>query len=376
MGVALRGSFCAAVLALLVSGYVAVCIREERRAWEREQAAVQYLLELKPYGVVRESTTPTWWEWISQAGGNPARERVTSVCIGGLHEPSAANPILSVCATLPELRRLHVDYSAINEEGAKAIGQCRYLEELDITLTAVPSNVLHYVSRLSALNRLNLTAARNFDARTLGQLAPLRFLEELRLGGTDVTDETVGGIGELRQLELLHLDGTGVEGSGFAHLTRLTRLTVLYTGRVTDEALVHIGKMPALETLEVMGPVTYRGLRELSGLAFLRKLVLHRPVGDAELTAIADCASLRYLDLEGNENMISNEGIRSLSKLSKLEVLLIGDAFGVDDGAVPYLAKMKSLKRAALGAPKISEHAARRALPGVQFDNKGTATAE
>jgi hypothetical protein len=80
-------------------------------------------------------------------------------------------------------------------------------------------------------------------------------------------------VGRLTGLEELVLGGSQVSDDGLVHLKGLTRLKGLdlRDTRITDQGLVHLQGLPNLERIDITGlPITDAGLVHLKGLTSLR----------------------------------------------------------------------------------------------------------
>jgi Leucine-rich repeat (LRR) protein len=141
-------------------------------------------------------------------------------------------------------------------------------------------------------------------------LDKLKTMEELKLGGHRKSDNK-------------HLF---VPPEEFRHLVPLTGLKKLHLGEndgVTDEALVHIGKLTGLEELVLWdAPMTDAGAKHLANLKNLRKLDLAfaTKLGDGTLPVVVQLPKLEFLNLAGTK--VTN--VSSLGKLTNLKELRLG----------------------------------------------------
>jgi len=141
-------------------------------------------------------------------------------------------------------------------------------------------------------------------------LEQLRTMTELRLGGHRKSDNK-------------HLY---VKPEEFKHLTSLTGLRILHLGEndgVTDEALVHIGKLTGLRELVLWdAPMTDAGLKHLTGLKELTSLDLAfaTRLTTACLEDIVRLEKLERLNLAGTKV----DDVGALVKLTGLKELRLG----------------------------------------------------
>lgn len=141
-------------------------------------------------------------------------------------------------------------------------------------------------------------------------LEQLKSLTELQLGGHRKSDKK-------------HLF---VEPAEFRFLTSLTTLRKLHLGEndgVTDDALVHVGKLTGLRELILWdAPMTDAGVKHLAGLAELTDLDLAfaTKITTAALPDIAKLPKLQRLNLAGTKV----DDVSALSAATGLKELKLG----------------------------------------------------
>ncbi len=172
-----------------------------------------------------------------------------------------------------------------------------------------------------------------FPGLTVGDL---KSLKEIRLGGHRASDGK-------------HVF---IEAVGFKNLLALPALekaNLVEIDGLTDEALVHIGKLSGLQELNLGDAgVTSAGLKHLSGLKELTRLDLGwtRDVGDAGMPYVVKLKKLEFLGLGGTK--VSDAGLPMLAALPNLrELALMGTA--VTDQGLQSLAACKSLTSVLVG---------------------------
>ena len=104
-----------------------------------------------------------------------------------------------------------------------------------------------------------------------------------------------------------------------AELDLVTSLVLSDSGRVTDEGLRHLAKMPRLEVLNLSGcNITDQGLEVLRHLSALREfhLLHHHGISDAGLANLAYCEQLERVDLLGSS--AGDGAIRALAGKTRL----------------------------------------------------------
>jgi Leucine-rich repeat (LRR) protein len=138
-------------------------------------------------------------------------------------------------------------------------------------------------------------------------LGGFRNLEELHLGGNQLTGASLHVLKLLPQLTTLSLRGNQKRNTG------------IWTIAMTDLDLESIASLRQLKSLD-LGGIRITDL----GVSHLRKLT-----------------NLETLDLSGTR--ISSAGLHSLTALPHLRRLNLWNAKGIDDNAAPALAAMKQL---------------------------------
>lgn len=89
----------------------------------------------------------------------------------------------------------------------------------------------------------------------LRRLAPLHRLERLELPDAKITDDGLVHIGKLKELRYLDLSGNAITDAGLARLRNLRKLEHLDLSRtqITDDGFVHIGALASLQWLAFSG---------------------------------------------------------------------------------------------------------------------------
>lgn len=166
----------------------------------------------------------------------------------------------------------------------------------------------------------------NHDATDadLSQVARLRHLKRLYLGGGKITDDGLAQLQGLTDLRLLVLWGNPITGDGLKHLRHLQNLKHLDLSRtrVTDSRLADLGNLTGLERLDIPVNPQLNGsfLEYIKDLPSLKSLVLRNSgVNDAALSHLAQCKSLQDLMLDGTK--VTEVGVSRLRRLSNLRSL-------------------------------------------------------
>jgi hypothetical protein len=153
------------------------------------------------------------------------------------------------------------------------------------------------LEQLKSMTELQLGGHRKSDKKHLfvepmefRRLAALSGLTKLHLGENDgVTDEALVHVGKLTGLKELILWDAPITDAGLQHLTNLKELTHLdlaFATRVTTAALDHVAHLPKLQRLNLAG-TKVKDVSRLSSLSTLRELRLGKlaPAGVDKLKA-------------------------------------------------------------------------------------------
>jgi hypothetical protein len=266
---------------------------------------------------------------------------------------------------LPNLRKLDVGSARMTDDGAKALGQIRTLEQLTLPAIGLTDTGLAHVANLENLKCLSVAGVTfsPLTDQTLARLARLPKLEELMIGGafTDEGMKSISGMRALKSLDLMcapHMDPR-VTDAGIAHLGRLTKLQRLGLGNVKQctlsglSALNDLGELRRFHVIDVRQD--QKGM-DLSGMVRLEDLlismygrrvgqtVVFDPMIDEDLRSLSKLANLRRVQL--SHKGFTDRGLRYLSGLKNAEFLNLGGPGITDAGFAAFsgLPKLNWLK--------------------------------
>lgn len=153
---------------------------------------------------------------------------------------------------------------------------------------------------------------------TLVYLENLTDVETLELGNChEVTDEGLVHLGRLKNLTTLYLYESGVRGPGLRHIAELPKLSSISLSRaqVEDVGLKHLGKMQQLTWLQLDNSnITDVGLSDLVSATQLQSLALQNTnVSDAGLRHLESLEHLESLSLLGTK--VSAKGVARFKRL-------------------------------------------------------------
>ncbi len=253
---------------------------------------------------------------------------------------------LSHLTGLTSLRELSLLCTYINGPGLAYLAQLPSLRFLELRGSGAPSDAfrsrsLRYLENVTSLRGLMLFSFSNITDAAMPHLAKLTWLEELTfLWITGITDTGMPYMKQLTSLKKLNLQNINVTDRGLAHLRALKSLEDLtlsmpkgagnprYPRRLTDNALAYVSELPRLKRLNargwhpagptVQGPFTDEGLKHLTKLSRLEELNIDSGAGitDEGLSHLAGLPRLKKLLLSSNG--VTNEGLRNLAKAKSL----------------------------------------------------------
>ncbi len=143
---------------------------------------------------------------------------------------AVSDETLAVVRHLPHLRELYVIYCPIRGAGLKHLAHHTHMEKLDLFSTQIDNAALEHVAKLTTLKYL--------DIRSVGVSKTGRY----RNGYGFISD-----------------DGTKLISNALPNLE-----TLLFSGTVTDEGLLHLTQLKKLRSVEIASPkVTEAGIKRL-----------------------------------------------------------------------------------------------------------------
>jgi len=157
----------------------------------------------------------------------------------------------------------------------------------------------------------------------------------VNLAHTDVTDDGLVYLAELTALELLDLNGTPVTDAGMASLAGMTTIATLglsFTG-ITDSGLAHLAGLSGLHSLGLISTgVTDAGLTTLGQLPNLATLDLsYTRITDAGLSQL-EGQPLTRLVLDSTA--VTDAGLGTLSRIAALRTLDLSYTRVTDTGVL------------------------------------------
>lgn len=237
-------------------------------------------------------------------------------------------------STLSQLQKLDLSGCwQLTDKGMDALKSFKRLDSLNLWYCAnLTDATLITLCQLREITYLNLMKVAkitdlglSFLAKNLVKLRTLDLVNCNRLTDCALTAMCCS-IPSMHQLERLSLGScSSIADHGVQQLSRLSHLTHLDLSncrQLTDNALLWMGKLPKLASLNLLRCSRITD----AGVAYLEDL----------------CDSLKTLNLSSCRE-ISDEGLRSIGKLTKLETLSLWYCCKITDKGLHYLSNMEDI---------------------------------
>jgi hypothetical protein len=221
---------------------------------------------------------------LSVVGGLPVDDRLLELFgkLDKLHElrlPERTADVtdrgLGQLTRLPDLKNLALrDSTHITDAGLAELARLGNLQDLELRgLRSVTPRGMDVLGKLTALRRLHIDYIA-MDAASIQKLASLRKLEELLIWSVSSDTLPLDALGELSALRSFRTNQP-VPSSAIRALAKLKNLESITDEltEITDEDLKQLARLPKLKTL-VLGSerVTAESLPTLAGMRSLREL--------------------------------------------------------------------------------------------------------
>jgi len=202
------------------------------------------------------------------------------------------------------------------------------------------------------LENISLEEITDAGMAHLGRLTRMR---RLSIGESPrVTNQGLAYLLDMTNLEELTIVNTSVDDGGLRHLKNAKQLKSmdLEESRVTGTGFEHLSGLQKLKTLCVAkSPVTDMGLRQIAAFKGLYTLLLiDTQVSDAGLEYLEAMTQLSWLDLSGTQ--IKGPGLDRLAKLTRIMSFNLSDT-PLTDAAVDPLIHIFNAQQSAKPLPPI-----------------------
>ena len=314
-----------------------------------------------------------------------AAGRLTEITIPDGAEMTAAD--LARIGTLTDLEKLQVlNCRTLNDEMVASLSGLAHLKTLALTNTAITDDAVQLIADsfpdlvdldlssntnltggamkpitgLKKLQRLTLVQTRfnDLNTRRLSKLAALEALD-LR-GNMEAGDMTLGVVGGLPHLKALKHRSTVVSDEGLAKLAESTTLESLLAQdfAITNASGRHLAALTGLTSLEIFRCQGFGsdGVLALASLKKLGRLTLRDlpEVGDPALAVLGELPELKRLYLHELAS-VGDDGLNHLAAARNLEVLDIWSLPRMTDASVDVIATLPNLKELSIRETGVTE---------------------
>lgn len=242
----------------------------------------------------------------------------------GLFESTFPPQMLGKLSGLVEV--LNLGSTKTSDEDLKYVGKNLNLSVLSLKGCQVTGSGLHYLSKLTELENLDLTE-NPFQMKFLRDLHNSRDLHVLSLSRVSGFDESAAKLlVPLKNLKVLNLDDTTISSDAINVLATMPRLTNLSMKRIDlgDKGLDGFKTYNQIQVLQIPNNgITISGIKKIAHLKHLRDLDLsfNDDIDDECVDDILKLQNLQVLRLSHTE--ITPQGILKLAKLKRLKKLFV-----------------------------------------------------
>lgn len=269
----------------------------------------------------------------------------------------------------PTMVELAVEQARISDDALRELVNTNDLQRLCVKGVPISNAVLPDIVAIKWLRTFSVEEteidAREF-LRLFGSLGSDVWIEDdcIEIGDNGRREVSWGGSGYLYVGEVTGDDlpalanatnaqqlfvGQNISGvkdwSGVSQMQQLNY--VQFLSPVTDDIWATLASLPKLKTIDVWGKsqqITPTGLKALARSRSLRCLTLRwAGLSDQCLIAVGECHELEELFIFANP--LTSQGIKHLTGLQKLKWLSVSSCRFLDNEALNYIAKLKSLQR-------------------------------
>jgi Leucine-rich repeat (LRR) protein len=296
-----------------------------------------------------------------------------------LPQAAVTDDEMAIIGEFTDLEFLQLDGSNVTDRGFAHVANLRKLTILD--MPGVRITDLAPVADLVQLDLLVLAPARATPTwsvpvpggpSSLGPLRRLTKVTQLILGDTRIEDRDLAVVAGLPKLDNLQIGGREITEAGLARLAESRSLTCL---GLTDTSIADLRPLsPRLHAISTLwmenSHLTDAGIEPLSGATRIGELIIvGSRITDAGLDHLASMTSLWRLRLD--RSAITDAGLARLKSLKSLETLSLTET-QLTDSSVETLTGFQSLKSLNLDRSGISSTGIERlkqALPKARISS-------
>jgi Leucine-rich repeat (LRR) protein len=307
---------------------------------------LRYFSKLRLLSIFCKSIAENAYKHISEMGN------LESLSLGSAPIRYIDLQLVSRCR---KLRHLSFGFQSVEWQSCSTIGDMGQIQELEMQYCFLAEGAARELLKNKNLRVLNLSTTTGVTDGELGGLAALKWLTDLRIDDTEVSDMSSAVFSNFPRLAAIDLSGTNIGNRTVAMIcehSRKLRTMDLSLTKFTDEGLASLVKLDRLLHLDIN-----RCLVDDTSCKILRTLHLDHlsligcPITDTGARDLCRMRSLTSLDIsETSVERISRVPLNGLPKLKQLDVC----GLPVDDTDIDYLAHLPSLRFVDIDRTKIT----------------------
>ncbi|HEY4309226.1 MAG TPA: M56 family metallopeptidase, partial [Pirellulales bacterium] len=247
-------------------------------------------------------------------------------------------------------------FHASNEDVAR-LAELGNIDELSLGGEDLTEDCLVSIGRMDSLRNLSLSFP--FTTAALKHVARLPNLEELSVSSPSLADDGLLILAELPKLGTLRLNGTSVSDAGLQTLAEFPSLVSVNINnnrlRITDVALAGIARCPRLTQLAISSDgIKDTGLQSLARCRSLTAVDLQGAgFTDDGLSTVASLPNLRMLTLQSDR--LTGAGLRHLQAAAGLEWLRLRDCPLITNDSLAAVGELTQLFRLSLQSKVLTD---------------------
>ncbi|MCC6573333.1 MAG: hypothetical protein IT462_06020 [Planctomycetes bacterium] len=254
--------------------------------------------------------------------------------------PKVTDAGVNQIATETTLQALGIiNCSGMKGQVGATLGALAKLATLQIAMAGwIKAPITEKIASIKTLTTLGLIACAGMKAEDYAPLKSCAALISLGIERcTDMDAAALTPFVALSSIKTLSFNSSWLRDEHFAALAgfkAVSMLSMTQSATITAERAVHIGKLTALEMLDLSGnSVDKDALVEIAKLPAVTRLGLAQcGLADASLAALADMKSLQLLVL--NSNSITARGLKHLTGLANLKQLHVRQCDAITDAGM------------------------------------------
>lgn len=217
--------------------------------------------------------------------------------------------------------------------------------ELKLSGARITGKAFDIMTKFPNLQRLDLTRV-NATVGNMQRVGKLKSLKALDVSFNPLTDQDFAGISGLTNLEEINLTATKITDEGFRCFKQMPKLALMMMdrmGHLQGTGFKYVNRNSLREIRANGSSIGLNAFKSIGGSESLEVLYLNAArVTDEAMRGIGSCPNLKELRVEKND--LTNKGVSYLKNHRKLERLILAGNVRLNNQALGFLTKVKSLK--------------------------------